>query len=108
MPDIAPPHDLDELLEINRTLAALIAPLQALLAMEQAPGIDDRLNSMIADLAAIRDQVHRAADLMDATLTRNAEDRAAEAQMAQQIATMQQDIAQLRAWFSAPPGAAPS
>lgn len=109
MPDTPTQPDLVELLNINRTLARLIEPLEMLLAMERAPGIGDRLDTLMADLSGIREQMQRAADTMEQALERRQEDRDQEAQTAAVISEMQKDIRMLKAWFAAPlPAAGPT
>jgi len=65
-------HDLDELFAITRTLAALIEPLQMLLAMEQAPGIGERLDALMAQLTAISGHMQRAANVLERAVSRRA------------------------------------
>lgn len=109
MTDTRLPPDITELLDINRTLAGLIEPLQMILAMEQAPGIGDRLDILISDLGAIRDQMQRAADIMEQALSRREEDREREARMENVMMAMRADITLLKEWFAAPlPEAAPT
>ncbi|GGH56939.1 hypothetical protein GVY41_13910 [Frigidibacter albus] len=102
MTDTRLPPDISELLVITRTLAGLIDPLQMILAMEQAPGIGDRLDILISDLGAIRDQMQRAADIMEQALSRRETDREREARMEDAMTAMRRDITLLKEWFAAP------
>ncbi len=102
MTDAPLPLDIAELFKITRTLAGLIEPLQMILAMEEAPGIGDRLDILISDLSAIRDQMQRAADIMEKALSRRQMDREREARMEHAMATMRRDISLLKNWFAAP------
>ena len=102
MTDTRLPPDLTELLNINRTLAGLIEPLRMILAMDQAPGIGDRLDILISDLGAIQDEMQRAADIMEQALTRREADREREARMEDAMNAMRRDITLLKEWFAAP------
>lgn len=102
MTDMTALPELGELLNINRSLARLIEPLEMLLAMERAPGIGQRLDGFMAELSAIRSQIERAAGIMETALERGEMQTEREAEQSALMAEMQRDIAILKAWFLAP------
>ena len=63
-----PPMEWPQLLAELRKLTALIAPLQALLAQEEAPGLSERLERFLAEITRVGDQVERAAEAMELSL----------------------------------------
>lgn len=100
------PPDLQELLTITKTLAALIEPLQMILAMERAPGVGDRLDALLAELSAISTHIQRAADTMVAALAAREEERLHRERMEVQLVEMQSEIKALMTWLGVPqPGA---
>jgi len=96
------PHDLDELFSITRTLAAMIEPLQMLLAMEQAPGIGERLDALMAQLTAISGHMQRAADVLERAVSLQENDAARQEAVARSLMLLQRDVAMLKEWFIAP------
>ena len=62
----SPPTEWPALLAELRKLTALIGPLQALLAQEEAPGLSDRIDLFLAEITRVGDQVERAATAMEA------------------------------------------
>lgn len=60
------PMEWPALLVELRKLNGLIAPLQALLAQEAAPGLSDRIDRFLAEITRVGDQVERAAEAMAA------------------------------------------
>lgn len=93
-----PPLDWSELLTELRKLTALIAPLQALLAQEEAPGLSERIDRFVAEIGRVGDQVERAAAAMEAEKqTRDLTRRMAQELMGQRcdITTMQRDLSRI-------------
>ena len=62
----SPPTEWPALLAELRKLTALIGPLQALLAQEEAPGLSERIDLFLAEITRVGDQVERAATAMEA------------------------------------------
>lgn len=66
MNDNAAPENWQELLTELRKLTALIAPLQAILAQEEAPKLSDRVDQFLADVSRLTHQMERAVSVMEA------------------------------------------
>lgn len=98
----AQPSDLQELLKITKTLAALIEPLQMILAMERAPGVGDRLDALLAELSSISTHIQRAADTMVDALAAREEERLHRERMEVQLAEMRSAMKALMAWHGVP------
>ena len=67
-PAIGLPTDLKDLLNLIRQLAALIEPLQMLLAMERQPGIAERVDAFLFEINSIGERIDRAATSMERAL----------------------------------------
>lgn len=96
------PTDLKEMIESNRKLAALIEPLQMMLALDRSPGMSERLEAFMSELSAIREQMQRAADTMERTLAHRDDELAQQARLHRGLNQVQAYLAELKAWFGAP------
>lgn len=111
MNEHAPPMSWPELLNELRKLMALIAPLQALLAQEEAPKISARINLFLLEIIRISDQMDRAVRaLEDEQETRDLVRQLAKASDRQQaeISLMKNGITQILALLGEPLREGPS
>ncbi|ATQ56526.1 hypothetical protein [Paracoccus yeei] len=94
----SPPSEWPELLIELRKLTALIAPLRALLAQEETPGLSERIDRFVAEITRVGDQVERAALAMEAEKqTRDLTRWIAQELMGQRrdITTIQHDLSRI-------------